>query len=291
MRTEEKSTHRIGDDTFTLHAWASPVPTRTVLVVHHGLGEHGGRYASAARHLETLPAHLWSYDLRGHGESSGKRGDAAGLDQLAGDFEALLPVILERSGAERAIVWGHSLGGACVARYLTTKRVHPAIAAVLLSAPAVYVPKTLSIRVKIAAARALVRWNPSLTMANEIPVTGISSDPAEVERYRTDPLVHDRLSVQLGLSILDDAPRIVDAAGAVKVPTMLWHGLDDPIVDVRGTRALFEALGTEDKLLVELPGYRHESHHERPEMAAALFARMRGWLEPRLAVGVGEGAA
>jgi alpha-beta hydrolase superfamily lysophospholipase len=97
--------------------------------------------------------------------------------------------------------------------------------------------------------------------------------------------------VQLGLSILDDAPRIVDAAGAVKVPTMLWHGLDDPIVDVRGTRALFEALGTEDKLLVELPGYRHESHHERPEMAAALFARMRGWLEPRLAVGVGEGAA
>jgi alpha-beta hydrolase superfamily lysophospholipase len=275
--------HRVAHDgeTFVLRGWAAAAPTRTAIVVQHGLGEHGGRYATYARHLGEVPAHLWAFDARGHGETTGKRGDAAGLGALAADLEALLPAVIERAEADRVLLVGHSMGGAVVGRYLTSRTPHPAITAVCLSSPLVRVPQGAAVRLKTLAGRGLSRIAPTLTLPNGIDPRGISSDPHEVERYRTDPLVHDRLSIRLGLSLLDDPPGIVARAGAIGLPALLWHGLDDPIVDVRGTRELYEALGSSDKEMLELPGYRHESHHERPELAARLFERLRAWLAPR----------
>jgi acylglycerol lipase len=285
MRTEITASHVHDGETFRLRGWASPTPTRTAIVIHHGLGEHGGRYASFVRHLDDLPAHIWTYDLRGHGESTGKRGDADGFEQLAADFEALLPVLLAKAGlAEdgRVLLFGHSLGAAALGWYLTTRTPHRAIAAVTLSAPPVVIPQSFTLRLKGLFARAIVRVAPRLTLSNEIDPDVISSDPAEVARYRDDPLIHDRLSVRLGLSLLDDAPLIVARAGRITLPALLWHGVDDRLVDIRGSRELFRAVGSSDKVLIELPGYRHESHHERPELATALFERYRTWLGPRI---------
>ncbi|MEQ1570108.1 MAG: lysophospholipase [Myxococcota bacterium] len=283
MRDQVTSTHAHSGETFHLCGWPSPVPTDTVLVVHHGLGEHSGRYDTLARQLETLPAHIWSFDLRGHGRSTGKRGHADGLEQLADDFTALIPVLMERAGASKLVIYGHSLGAAAVGWTLTTRPAPPALTALMLSAPPVFIAKNLGMRVKAIAGRVLVKLSPSLTLGNEIPLTAISSDPSEVERYRTDPRVHDKLSVRLGLSLLDDAPKIVERAARITAPTLLWHGTDDPIIDIRGTRALFAGLGSSDKALFELAGYRHEAHHERPDLAAKLFERVRAWLEPRVA--------
>lgn len=282
--TRAMATDRASHDgeTFVLRNWPAHAPTRTAVIIHHGLGEHGGRYASFAHHLDTLPAHLWTFDARGHGETTGKRGDAAGIEQFAADLEALLPKLIAGAGADKVILVGHSLGAVIVSWYLTTRKPHDAITAVCLSAPPVKIARTLAVRVKTVVGRTLSRVAPTLTLANGIPASGISSDPAEVARYTGDPLVHDRLSVRLGLSLLDDPPKIVGRAGGVTLPALLWHGLDDPIVDVAGTRELFDGLGSRDKTLLELPGYRHESHHERPDLAASLFGRIRGWLDARI---------
>jgi acylglycerol lipase len=282
MREMTTATHSLGGETFLLRGWPSKARSRTLLAIHHGLGEHSGRYESFARHLVELPVQLWSYDLRGHGESTGKRGHAEGLSQLADDFGALLPVMMERSQADHAIVFGHSLGAAAMGWYLTHHTLPGYVTAALLSAPAVKVPGTLGVRVRKLAGRALSRFVPSLTLPSGLDSNYISSDPSEVARYRQDPLIHDRLSVRLGLSILDGGPQIVQRAGQVKLPVLMWHGLDDGIVDVAGSRELFAAWGGTDKAFVELPGYRHESHHERPDRAASLFERIRAWLQPRL---------
>lgn len=271
-----------GGDRFRLRGWRSPAGARTSLVVHHGLGEHGGRYDRFAHGLGDLPVDVVTYDLRGHGESTGRRGDVAGLEGLAADLEAVLPVLLAETGADRVVLMGHSLGAASVGWYLTTRSPHPAIAAVLLSAAPVYVPRTLQIRAKAAVARVLRRVAPRFTMGSGLDPAGISSDPAEVQRYTADPQIHDRISVRLGLSILNDAPRIVEDAGRIRLPALVWHGSDDPIADVRGGRALAAALGSEDRQYHELDGYRHEAHHETPERALRLFGLIRDWLGPRI---------
>jgi lysophospholipase len=285
MRTEITASHVHGGETFRLRGWASPTPTRTAIVIHHGHGEHGGRYESFVRHLHDLPAHLWTYDLRGHGETTGKRGDAAGIEELAADLEALLPVLMSRAGLGddgRILLFGHSLGAVAVAWYLTTRTPHPAIAAVALSASPVRISQSWTIRMKAAFVRWMIRVAPTLTLGTSIDPTVISSDPAEVARYRDDPLVHDRMSVRLGVSLLTDPPRIVERASRITLPTLMWHGADDRLVDIQGSRDLFAALGSTDKALIELPGYRHESHHERADLATELFRRYRTWLGPRI---------
>ncbi len=269
-------------DSFGLHGWPSGVATNTLLLVHHGLGEHAGRYQTFANNLVDMPIALWSYDARGHGHSVGKRGDADGLEAFATDLDALLPVLQDRAGADRVVLFGHSMGAAVIGRWLTTREVPDSVVAAVLSAPPVQVHRNLSMRLKIGLGRIMSRISPALSLANEIDSDHISSVRAEVERYLADPLVHDRLSVRLGLSLIDDAPAIVKAAGRIDVPGLLYHGLEDRVVDIEGTRALSRAWGHADIELHEFEGLRHECHHEHPEGVQRVFGVLRDWISARV---------
>ncbi|MEZ4236829.1 MAG: alpha/beta hydrolase [Myxococcota bacterium] len=285
-RTEQRHALQRDGETLVLRAWPRPdgADADTAIVFQHGLGEHGGRYATFVEHLDDLPVHFWAYDCRGHGESTGKRGHApGGIPQLADDLRAVLSEVEARAGVSRIVLVGHSLGAVIAGWALTCGGPPPpSVVAVGLSAPPVKIATSLSVRLKTLLGRSLTRVAPALTLPSGIAPEGISSDPHEVARYVEDPLVHDRLSVRLGLSLLDDPPKIVAAAPALTLPVLLWHGTDDPIVDIAGSRELYAALGSEDKALWELSGYRHESHHERPDRVASLFERLRAWLQPHL---------
>ena len=56
-----------------LHDWPHAAPRGTVLIVH-GLGEHGGRYAHVAAQLNAWGWRVMAHDHRGHGRSGGERG-------------------------------------------------------------------------------------------------------------------------------------------------------------------------------------------------------------------------
>ncbi len=267
--------------TFALRSWRRE-GARTALVVHHGLGEHAGRYRAFVDGLAGLPVSVAAYDLRGHGESSGPRGHADGLPELAGDFAELLPRLLAEVGAERAVVLGHSLGAAAVLQWLVSHPTPPSVAAVMLSAPPLAVERTLTVRIKLRLGRLLQRLRPSFALGSGLPAEHISSHPPEVARYREDPFIHDRISAALGVSLLDGAPKLVGSLGRVTLPALVWHGTDDHIAPPDGGRVVFEHLGSADKQLHLLEGYRHESHHETPERVAALFGTVREWLRPRL---------
>lgn len=283
MRSTSTATHSVSDGTtLRLIGWPAPVSSDLVVVVHHGLGEHGGRYASLANGLGDAPIHVWSYDARGHGETSGKRGHADGLDAYARDLHALIPVLLERAGATRAIVYGHSMGAAAVGRYLTRYTPHESIVGAWFSGAALKVDTSgLEMRIKAAAAPLLSAIAPRLTLANALDVNGISSVPEEVRRYQEDPLVHDRLSARLGASILADAEVILAEAHRITVPTRMWHGSDDTITQPAGTRAFHEAVGSTDKTFELVHGARHEVHHETPAITELLFGSLRSWVAER----------
>lgn len=68
---------------------------KRVLVMHHGIGEHGGRYTDmAARLLAAVPAldAFLTYDSRGHGETAagGSACKVESVSQLASDFGVVL---------------------------------------------------------------------------------------------------------------------------------------------------------------------------------------------------------
>ena len=270
-----------GGTTFRLMGWPSPVESRDLLLVHHGLGEHIGRYDALVEGLGDLPVHVWGYDCRGHGETEGPKGDVGGFPELGADLGVMLPVLKARAGADRVVVFGHSMGGTAVSWFLVDQgpRLDASVVGAVVCAPAVKIHQTPAIRIKLLIARVMNRIAPKMTIANEIDPQTISSIPEEVKRYVDDPLVHDRISFRLGLSFVDDVEGIVQRASDVRVPVLLFHGVDDGLVDIEGTRELAAALP--DARLNELAGCRHECHHDAGR--DGMFAALRAWLEERLA--------
>ncbi|HEV3122263.1 MAG TPA: alpha/beta fold hydrolase, partial [Isosphaeraceae bacterium] len=66
--------------------WARPSPTG-LLVIAHGLGEHGGCYRNLVESLgPALEVDVLAFDFRGHGRSPGRRGFVMHFDELVADL-------------------------------------------------------------------------------------------------------------------------------------------------------------------------------------------------------------
>ena len=101
---------------------------------------------------------------------------------------------------------------------------------------------------------------PGLVQPSGLNVTHISHDPAVVEKYRTDPLVHDKISVSLFDSAMTAAAYSLGHASDLKVPTLLVHGSDDQITSPGGSR---EFASKTDKVELRIwEGGYHELHNE-----------------------------
>lgn len=125
---------------------------RRLVLLHHGIGEHAGRYELFAQRLlastPTLDGVL-SYDCRGHGSSATTKREiclVSGVDQLVDDFGKVFEFWLGVCAPEaRFVLLGHSLGGLCVAAIAAAERspvngvAKGRIAGVVLSAPALKV--------------------------------------------------------------------------------------------------------------------------------------------------------
>ena len=224
------------------HDWPAGVGKGTIVIVH-GLGEHGGRYAHVAA---TLNANGWSvvgYDQRGHGASPGARGRLAAGDDLLADLAAVIDEV--RSASPRRIVLlGHSLGGLVAGRFvaggLETPR--PAwqrdVDALVMSSPALDIGMTAGKRALLAM---LERLTPNLGVGNGLAVDAISRDAAVVAAYRSDALVHDRVAPRLVRFLADAGPLVRSLAPKWTVPTLLLYAGSDRLVVPAGSAAFAAA--------------------------------------------------
>lgn len=94
-----------------------PQAARAVIVVVHGLGEHGGRYANLVAELVPRGYALYVPDLRGHGRSSGLRGHCDRFVDYVADLKSAVQEAQTQEPGLPLFVYGHSLGGLIVLRH------------------------------------------------------------------------------------------------------------------------------------------------------------------------------
>ncbi|RZU01188.1 alpha/beta hydrolase [Rivibacter subsaxonicus] len=256
---------------------------RGSVVLVHGLGEHIGRYAHVAAKLAAAGWAVSGCDLRGHGHSPGRRGDAPDGEALLRDIAASLDAARAEAPAGTPLVLlGHSLGGMLSARFVAAALESPAPAwsravdALLLSSPALDPGLRPHQKLMLAAARRLA---PHLQVGNGLDPAWICRDPQVVADYLADPLVHDRVSATVASLVVDGGAAVIAAAPRWVTPTLLqWAGADR-CVSPAGSAA-FAAAAPRAALEHECyPGWSHELFNE-PERERPI-GRVVAWLEAR----------
>ncbi len=256
--------------------WLPEGAPRGVLVLVHGLGEHGGRYPHLVETLLPAGFAVYAMDNRGHGRSGGQRGFIPSWDAFREDLRGFIAFVAKEQPDRPLFLMGHSLGGLIALDYAL--HYPEGLRGVVASAPALR-NKGIS-PVLMAVSRVLSRITPFLTVKTGLDASAISRDPEVVRAYQNDPLVHGLGTPRLASESEKTMAWVNARAGDWRLPLLLLHGEADRLVDIEGSRAFFEAAPVEDKRLITYPGGYHESHNDLHHAQAA--SDVLAWLEAHL---------
>lgn len=271
-------------------AWAPADPVGVVVIVH-GLAEHGGRHGETAAFLARNGWAVYAGDLRGHGRSPDMPGagrvhvnrftdyflDVAALTGLARTHHPRLPLYL----------LGHSMGGLITLSYVLEKP--QGLAGAVISSPALGVhpdfkpPAILRLLVRV-----LDRLAPRLRFPSDLDTEAISRDPNVVRAYIEDPLVSRKVSARWYAEILRAMDRAHAHAGQLQLPVLLMQSGSDRLVDPAAPARWAEAAPAGRVERVNWEGLYHEMFNE-PEKSE-VRGRTLEWLQARLGQSPATGA-
>jgi alpha-beta hydrolase superfamily lysophospholipase len=263
---------------------------RGVVVLVHGMGEHSGRYGHLAGALVARGLAVVGWDLRGHGRSSGVRGDAADNDWLVDDLAAVCAHFREK---ERPLfLFGHSLGAQIVLRYLereaaslgrkdtSSEREAAFCQGAVIASPwlrLAFDPPWW----KLLLARLAMRIRPAFIQTTPLRAERLSRDAAHLASFPDLDLTHRCISARMFFALQAGGGRLLAAAGSIRTPMLLLHGDDDPVTSHHATCEFFARTGSEDKTLRIFPGSRHEMHNDLDR--ARVLREIGDWIAARMA--------
>jgi acylglycerol lipase len=258
------------------YTWRHP-NARFVVLILHGHGEHMSLYESFVAQLQKLPCHVAGIDYRGHGLSDGIRGHAKNLTELVSDFKLGLEDALQAEGKLPFVLFGHSMGGGVLARYLCSEKVPAAIRGAILSAPLLS-PKLSPIqKVQMVMAKALARIAPTLIVPANHDLSALSTEPEVEQMMRNDPLFHTQISMALGADFGVNGRFCLEHAHNANTPILTYWGSEDIFVKTELIDQFFQGLtGAKEKIL--FPGIRHAPHLAAPAAREEVFGHIRRFI-------------
>ncbi|MBC8354803.1 MAG: lysophospholipase [Planctomycetes bacterium] len=262
-----------GSQPLFAQSWIPSSEIRGTIGIVHGLGEHSSRYRPFAELLATSGYRVFAYDQRGHGQTSGKRGDAPSYDVLLDDVETLLAEMSAADDLSPKFLFGQSFGGALVLNLALRRQ--PSLNGIIVSSPLLR-PTHPPARWKDIAGRCLQRVCPSFQFRTGIEAEQLSHDLAVAKAYKADALVHDQVSARIAVAMLDAGQWAIDHADQLSTPTLLMHGTSDPITSSDAT-VEFAERASECCTLEIFSDLYHELHWERE--SDEVFEVVLNWLD------------
>jgi alpha-beta hydrolase superfamily lysophospholipase len=214
----------------------------------------------------------FAVDLTGHGKSLGQRGHVDSWSQWTDEVAAFVNHA-KAVGDGEVVPLGHSFGGAAMLSTVLAGKL-PSTKRFIVSSPALKV-KVAVPAWKIKLGTAASRVMPRLALDNEVDPKLLSRIPDVVEAYRTDPLVHSKISSRLYTEWLAATKDILGRAGEIKTPFLILAGSDDGLIDPEGSKDLHARSANVSELRI-LAGRYHEPFNDRD--SEEVFTLIADWL-------------
>jgi alpha-beta hydrolase superfamily lysophospholipase len=290
-----------------VNQWVPDIPPRAVVMLSHGMAEHGGRYARLAQALCAAGLGVYALDQRGHGRTAeagtvGLYAESDGWNKVVGDLASLNQHIGQQHPGLPIILLGHSMGSYISQAYLLhhSASLHGAILSGSNFQP-VALYRAAQIIARIERARQGLRGRSALIdflsfgsfnkafKPNRTAFDWLSRDPVEVDKYINDPLCGFRCTNQLWIDLLGGLQQISKVSNLAQIdpglPILVMGGDCDPVSEGKRLKNLAHALreaGCQHVQLTLYPQARHEVFNEtnRDEVTADLLA----WLDQALAL-------
>jgi alpha-beta hydrolase superfamily lysophospholipase len=200
----------------------------------------------------------YAVDLRGHGKSDGQRGHVDSWSQWVEDAAAFVAHV-EAEARSEVVPLGHSFGGVVMLSTVLAGKL-PRAKRFVLSSPALELKaKVPAWKVRLAGVTA--KLAPRLALDNEVDPATVSRLPEVVEAYRTDPLVHSKISSRMYAEWGRAATESLERAGEIRIPFLILAGAADPLIDPAGSEELHRrSAGVSELHLLE--GRYHEPFND-----------------------------
>ena len=241
------------------HTWQPKERSRYVLTVIHGMGEHGKRYDSFAHFFVKKGFVVTAVDLRGHGESEGKRGHTSSFEQILDDINDFVNLQQQRFSDLKQVLYGYSMGGNFLLNYLLTKETNAYAA--IASAPALksrYAPPPM----KAFLAKIVRSIYPSFTVSSGVRSEDMFRTKNLDANYVKDPLLHKKISIEMALASIEKGVWALENACRVNLPLLIMHGTDDRVTQHSASEDFIKQVDNDLGRLKLYDGLFHDLHND-----------------------------
>ncbi|MBI2095673.1 MAG: lysophospholipase [Candidatus Omnitrophica bacterium] len=259
------------------------VPARPIkfrLFIVHGMGEHGGRYREVAEYLGERGGESWAMDLRGFGQSGGRRACLGHFIDYEKDLEALIGHALKTGKEAPSFLLGHSLGGLVASSYLGRPVPgRPALQGLVLSSPLFGIALPVPLW-RHSLGMAFSYLLPGWTQDSAVNPSRLTHDEEAARNYPKDPFIFRRISLGLYREIILRMRQRKRIAENIRIPALLLQAGEDLIVSKEKTLLFYSELAAREKEIEVYGGFYHELLNETGRKA--VFERLSEWIRRRI---------
>ncbi|MFO1485113.1 MAG: bifunctional alpha/beta hydrolase/class I SAM-dependent methyltransferase [Verrucomicrobiaceae bacterium] len=259
------------DDGLSLHykTWNVQGASKALVLLHRG-HEHADRWDTVIPSLTMPDTAIYAWEARGHGQSPGRRGHAAGFMEYVRDLDTFFHHLQKVHGLvpERTVVVAHSVGAVIGATWVHDFA--PRIAGLVLATPALEV--NLIVPGALTSIRLMQKVKTDATIKSYVRGSWLTRDASAAAVYDADKLISKDISAKILVDLFDTAQRVISDAEVMDRPLLLFSAGADKVVKKHAIDALYTNYGSEQKTHLTLKGARHAIFHDlcRDEACGAI---------------------
>uniref|UniRef100_T1JDB2 Serine aminopeptidase S33 domain-containing protein n=1 Tax=Strigamia maritima TaxID=126957 RepID=T1JDB2_STRMM len=261
--------------------WQPKTELKAIIFLCHGFAEHIGYYKKLAQQLSKDSYFVIAHDHIGHGRSEGIRAHVTEVEEYVLDVFQHIDYIRNKHLQLPLFIVGHSMGGTISIKAAMQRPYY--FQGVVLVAPAITLNRDEATPIKILLAKLLAKIVPTCPVS-PLSLKDISRDLDEIEFMKNDNLrYHGGVRAKWGLAFMTALQEINNNLSSIEWPFLVLHGSSDRIIDVSGSKALYNTANSKDKTIKIFRDAYHNLLHDTQDVQKQTADDICTWIGERIA--------